>query len=218
MNRHGLSSALLVIATIGIQPAAQAEKSQNGHWYLSTSVGYVAGDGARGGDGISASVGVGKIINKHFNIELKGIFNSLGKTYIDQGAVGQKGDCKVTTDLGNYGNPTETCYVDDGRRDDLKLGGGAIDLQYYFYRSTLSPYLVGGLGMLYTDSHTANDGVFGLMAEAGVGATLGFGADSAVKFFSDVRYRYNNNFNNALNFGKDELHDVLLNFGLVWVL
>ncbi|MCK5830558.1 MAG: outer membrane beta-barrel protein [Methylococcales bacterium] len=215
MKQYLLNSAFIIVGLLGFQANAHSEHTafnQNGHWYLSAAVGFVGTDDVRGGNGVNFNIGVGKIINRHFNIELKGIFNSLGKTYIDQERRGIE-RCSFDTDTG-----IETCTTDDGRTDDLKLGGAAIDLQYFFYRDRFSPYLVGSVGMLYTKTNIAQKSTWGLISELGAGVTLDFGDEGRFKLFSDIRYRYNNNFNTELNFGKDELHDILINFGLMFVL
>lgn len=181
MKQYLLNSAFIIVGLLGFQANAHSEQThftQDGHWYLSSAVGFVGSDDARGGDGVNFNIGVGKIINRHFNIELKGIFNSLGKTYIDHKTIGEE-HCSYDTDTG-----IETCYTDDGRKDDLKLGGAAIDLQYYFYRGTLSPYLVGSLGLLHTKTKIGRESAWGLISELGAGVTLDVGYTGQFKLFS----------------------------------
>ncbi|MFT6105959.1 MAG: OOP family OmpA-OmpF porin [Rickettsiales bacterium] len=90
--------------------------------------------------------------------------------------------------------------------------GSTVDLQYYFNRNDLSPYAVVGAGIMDSRVHGKN-GV-GLVTEAGLG--LAYKINDSVSLRSDVRYRYNNNFNNNLTGNNaDEYNDMVVNVGLV---
>jgi len=91
------------------------------------------------------------------------------------------------------------------------LTGGLLDTQFYFFRDTISPYAVIGLGGM-NSSHNGNSGA-GFIGEAGVGLTYELHDNFLIR--TDVRYRYNNNFNAQLQPGTDEFHDMVLNVGFV---
>jgi len=98
-----------------------------------------------------------------------------------------------------------------GDSGNWDLTGGSADLQYYLFRDTFSPYAVLGLGAMNT-SHGGDSGV-GFIGEAGVGFTYDVMDNFMLR--SDVRYRYNNNFNAQVQPGTDEFHDMTVNVGFV---
>jgi OmpA-OmpF porin, OOP family len=97
---------------------------------------------------------------------------------------------------------------DTGRWD---LTGGSADLQYFFSRDTFAPYTVVGLGAMNT-SHGGGSGT-GFIGEIGAGFTYELHDNFLIR--SDVRYRYNNNFNAKLQPGTEEFHDMTVNVGFV---
>jgi OOP family OmpA-OmpF porin len=157
---------------------------QDKRWYISPFGSMVKTGGAMDGDdGWGAGMGVGKILNEHFNVELKGFHQAFGN--------GDKGV-----------NPTNV-------RNDLN--GASADVQYYFLRSSFSPYTVLGLGGMI-GAVPGNADSF-LTTEAGAGFTYEF--DDNFLFRSDVRYRYANNFDAASTAGSNEFHDMTFNVGFV---
>lgn len=128
-------------------------------------------------------MGIGKILNEHFNVEVKGFYQGFG----------------------GYSNPV----TDAGGRWDLT--GGTADLQYYIQRAKFSPYTVIGLGAMNTS--VPGDSGTGFIGEAGAGFTYELHDNFLLR--SDVRYRYNNNFNAHLQPGTDEFHDLIVNAGFV---
>jgi OOP family OmpA-OmpF porin len=99
----------------------------------------------------------------------------------------------------------------DGDSGNWDLTGGTADVQYYFFRDDFSPYTVLGLGAMNT-SHGGDSGT-GFIGEAGVGFTYEVTDNFLLR--SDVRYRYNNNFNAQVQPGTDEFHDMVVNAGFV---
>jgi len=173
--------ALATVASAGILPlAAQAGDYQDDRWYVAPFGSYVRTGGDRSAkDGWGGGLGVGKIINEHFNVELKGFY---------QGA-----------------------STDGGRNGRWDMTGGTADVQYFIFRDKFSPYTVLGLGAM--NSSTNSDSGIGFIGEAGVGFTYELHDNFLLR--SDVRYRYNNNFNANLQPGTDEFHDMTVNVGFV---
>ena len=211
MKKYTFAFYAILIALINMSPVAQADDFQDKRWYVAGFSSFVGADSHRGaGDGWGGGLGIGKVINEHFNIELKGFGNVLGDTFTDANAVGDR-TCS-STGGGIIGGTT--CTTDDGRRRDLTVGGGILDVQYYFFRDTFSPYVVVGAGIMNTDKHIGNVSALGFVGEAGAGLTYALGDNFMLR--SDIRYRYNNNFNRQLNSGTDEFHDFTVNFGFVY--
>lgn len=101
--------------------------------------------------------------------------------------------------------------TDGGRNGRWDMTGGTADIQYFITRGKLSPYTVLGLGAMNTS--TNGDSGIGFIGEAGVGLTYELHDNFLLR--SDVRYRYNNNFNAQLQPGTDEFHDMVVNVGFV---
>ncbi|MGZ8136822.1 MAG: OmpA family protein [Methylococcaceae bacterium] len=167
-------------------PLAQADELTDNRWYVAPFGTYInAGGDRNSNDGWGGGMGFGKMLDEHFNVELKGFYQSAG---------------------GDNGN---------GAWD---LTGGTADVQYFFSRDVVSPYAVLGLGGMNT-SHSANipgfSGGSGItfIGEAGAGLTYELHDNFLIR--SDVRYRYNNNFNAQLQPGTDEFHDMTVNLGFV---
>jgi OOP family OmpA-OmpF porin len=153
-------------------------------WYLAPFGTYIDTGGDRDAkDGWGGGLGIGKILNEHFNVEVKGFYQGFG----------------------GYSHPV----TDAGGRWDLT--GGTADLQYFIQRDKFSPYTVIGLGAMNTS--VPGDSGTGFIGEAGAGFTYELHDNFLLR--SDVRYRYNNNFNAQLQPGTDEFHDLIVNAGFV---
>jgi len=171
---------LAVASTSMISLAAQAGDFQDDRWYVAPFGSFIQPGGdrnAKGGWG--GGLGVGKIINEHFNVELKGFYQGLS--------------------------------TDGGRNGRWDLTGGTADAQYFIFRDKFSPYTVLGLGAM--NSSTNGDSGVGFIGEAGAGFTYELHDNFLLR--SDVRYRYNNNFNADLQPGTNEFHDLVVNVGFV---
>ncbi len=202
----------IVITLTNLLPAAQANDFHDDRWYISAFGSYLGADSHRGGDGGGGGMGIGKILNEYFNVELRGFGGVLGSSYIDTSAVGQT-SCNQGSSFTNFG--TTSCTTDNGNRKDLTIGGGIVDLQYYFTRDTFSPYAVISAGIMNTDKHVGNVSALGFVGETGAGLNYAFTDNFFLR--SDIRYRYNNNFGRQLLSGTDEYHDFTVNFGVVYV-
>lgn len=171
--------AVITMASIGFMSAAQADEVQDDRWYVAPFGTFIQPGGDRGSNnGWGGGMGFGKMIDEHFNVELRGFYQGL-----------------------SGGNQT-------GNWD---LTGGTADVQYFFTRDTFAPYTVFGLGGM-NSSHNGDSGA-GFIGEAGAGFTYEVSDNFLVR--SDVRYRYNQNFNADLQPGTNEFHDMTVNLGFV---
>lgn len=103
-------------------------------------------------------------------------------------------------------------YKKGSGEDAWNTFGAAADLQYYFSREKIAPYAVAGLGLM--ESRTNKNSALGAIAEAGLG--LAYKLNENFSLRSDIRYRYNRNFNNNLVANEsNEYSDMVVNFGLV---
>lgn len=197
--------ALATLTSLSIIPAVQAdpyadepsktedtataydtdqETFLDNRWYVAPFGTFIKPGGDRDAkDGWGGGLGIGKILNEHFNVEVKGIYQGFG----------------------GYSNPATGA---GGRWD---LTGGTADLQYFINRDTFSPYTVIGLGAINTS--VPGDHGTGFIGEAGAGFTYELHDNFLLR--SDVRYRYNNNFNADLRPGTNEFHDLIVNVGFV---
>ncbi|CAG7856749.1 hypothetical protein MCAMS1_01359 [biofilm metagenome] len=182
--------ALTLLLGFGFSFSAQAADDEidlvDNRWYIAPFGSYVNPGGDRIADnaGYGAGIGFGKMLDKHFNVELRGFYNG-------------------------FDDETNRFPQGNGQWD---IAGGSADLQYYFWRDKISPYTVIGLGGM-TSNVNGNNGV-GILGEAGAGFT--YEICENLLFRSDVRYRYNNNFNAHLTAnGTDEYHDMVVNVGFV---
>lgn len=91
------------------------------------------------------------------------------------------------------------------------MQGATADVQYYPMRGKFSPYAVVGVGGMNTDVPDRSGASF--IGEAGAGFT--YDINDKVSMRSDIRYRYNQNFNAHLKSGTDEYHDMTVNVGFV---
>ena len=185
MNKHLLTFAVLL--GIGFTASVQAkEEFLDKRWYVAPFGSYVNPGGDRNSDnaGYGAGLGIGKIINEHFNVEIRGFYNG-------------------------FDDNTNRFPQDDGQWD---LAGGTADVQYFFWRDKFSPYTVAALGGM--NSYVNGDSGVGFIGETGVGFTYELLDNLLVR--SDVRYRYNNNFDaNLTRDNQDEYHDMVVNVGFV---
>jgi len=171
--------ALVALAGVGFLPMAQADEVVDDRFYVAPFGTFVQPGGDRGSNnGWGGGMGFGKMIDEHFNVELKGFYQGL-----------------------SGGNDT----------GEWDMTGGTADVQYFINRDTFSPYTVLGLGAMNT-SHNGDSGI-GFIGEAGAGFTYEVSDNFLVR--SDVRYRYNQNFNANLQDGTNEFHDMVINLGFV---
>jgi OOP family OmpA-OmpF porin len=160
-------------------PSYQSDDVVDRRWYVAPFGTFLRAGGDRSSnDGFGGGMGFGKMLDKHFNVELKGFYQYAG---------------------GDQGNRT------------WDMAGGTADAQYFISRGIFSPYTVLGVGAMNT-SHNGGDGI-GFIGEAGAGFTYELHENLLVR--SDVRYRYNNNFNANLQPGTNEFHDMVVNVGFV---
>lgn len=105
----------------------------------------------------------------------------------------------------NQSNTTKTQYQWD-------MFGATVDTLYFFNRDTISPYAVVGVGL--ADSRVQGKNAVGLIGEAGLG--IAYKINNSFSVRSDIRYRYNNNFNNHLTANNaDEYNDGIFSIGAV---
>ncbi len=171
-------TALVTLLTV---PAAYAEETQDNRWYLAPTANFINTAGDRGAqDGWGGGLGIGKIINQHFNLELKGFYQGFDK---NPGALG----------------------------NEWQLAGATADAQYFFSRNAFAPYTVIGIGGMNTRVNGTEAPSF--VGEAGAGFT--YEVHDNLLLRSDVRYRYNNNFDTTFGRSTDEFHDMVVNVGVV---
>lgn len=179
LKKYLLAAAALT--SVGFFPTAQAQTGDvvDKRWYVAPFGTFLrAGGDRRSNDGFGGGMGFGKMLDEHFNVELKGFYQYAG---------------------GDHGNRT------------WDMAGGTADVQYFISRGIFSPYTVLGVGAMNT-SHNGGDGI-GFIGEAGAGFTYELHDNLLLR--SDVRYRYNNNFNANLQPGTNEFHDMVVNVGFV---
>ncbi|WP_241674367.1 OmpA family protein [Candidatus Methylobacter oryzae] len=181
---------LVSLAGIALLPMAQAgdrfhddlssydnRRFDDDRWYVAPFGTFIKSGGDRHAkDGWGGGMGIGKMLDRHFNVEMKGFYQEFG-----------------------------------GDNGPWSFAGGTVDLQYYFIRDRFSPYAVIGGGAMNSCA-SANCGI-GAIGEAGAGFTYEVHDNFLLR--SDVRYRYNNNFNAHVQPGKDEFHDMVVNVGFV---
>jgi OOP family OmpA-OmpF porin len=180
--------ALCAILGLSFAQNAIAKESFDERVYITPHASYLWLDDDRvtSRNDYGLGIGVGKAISEDFNLELKGFFNSY-----------EHGDIRST----------KTNYQWD-------TFGASIDLLYFLKRDEISPYLVSGIGIM--DSRVHGKNAVGIIGEAGVGLAYDLNNDSGMSLRSDVRYRYNSNFNNNLtNNNADEYNDLVVSVALV---
>jgi OmpA-OmpF porin, OOP family len=177
-----------VAAPTQTQVQTQAAAPTDTRWYVAPYGSFVKTGGDRNShDGWGGGVAVGKPLNKNVNVEVKA-FGQTASGYNDR--------------------------LDPTRRDNVggswDFGGATADVQYFPMRGKFSPYAVVGVGGMNTSVPGRNGA--GFIGEAGAGFTYEVMDNLAVR--SDVRYRYNQNFNAHLQQGTDEFHDMTVNLGV----
>jgi len=180
LKKHLL--AIAALSSVGFLPMAQADEHEalDDRWYVAPFGTFLnAGGDRNSNEGWGGGMGFGKMIDEHFNVELKGFAQYAG---------------------GDNGNKT---WGD--------MAGGTADVQYFIFRDDLSPYTVLGLGGM-NSCHNGGCGA-GFIGEAGAGFTYEVSDNFLVR--SDIRYRYNQNFNANLQSGTNEFHDMVVNLGFV---
>lgn len=182
----------LVLTSTSMMSVAQAEEFLDNRWYVAPFGTYVMPDGDRGvKDGWGGGLGVGKILNEHFNVELKGFYQ----------------------EYSGFEN-INPIYAHEG--GDWRMAGGTADLQYHFLRKELqnykvSPYAVIGAGAM--NNWVPRDSAISFLTEAGIGATYELMDNLLLR--TDVRYRYTNDFQANLHSKVDNYHDMVVNAGVV---
>ena len=129
-NKHLLTFAILM--GLGLAATAQAkDQFLDNRWYVAPFGSYVKPGGDRNSNpaGYGAGMGFGKILDEHFNVELRGFYNGFDDESIRAGRKGQ-----------------------------WDLAGGTADLQYYLWRDTFSPYAVIAAGGMNSNVN-GNSGV-----------------------------------------------------------
>ena len=120
--------ALIFTGLAGLTTAQADDDFLDDRFYVAPFGTYVHGGGDRNSfDGWGGGMGIGKIINENFNIEVKGFwqqFNGRPNSYDS-----------LNQDLSRY---------------NADFTGGTIDLQYFFFRDAFSPYVVAGVGGMNT--------------------------------------------------------------------
>jgi len=110
---------------------------------------------------------------------------------------------------------TKIFYNDyDGNlgQNDWDSFGLTGDIQYFFSRGTVAPYLVASAG--FVDSRVDGKNAVGFVSEYGTGLVYKINENFSLR--GDVRYRFNNNFNNNLvSNNSDEYNDMVVNVGFV---
>lgn len=184
------SIAVLALASIGTLPSAQAETAPvDDRFYVAPFGSFIRTDGGRDNqDGWGGGLGFGKMLDQHFNVELKGYYQE-------------------------FENKQSATPAVAGR--ESRFAGGSADVLYFFTRDTFAPYTVVGVGGMSTRnaSNNLNRGDSAFTAEAGAGFTYELTDNFLLR--SDVRYRYSNHFNDTPAVTNDEFHDVVVNMGFV---
>ncbi|TAL45200.1 MAG: OmpA family protein [Methylovulum sp.] len=178
LKKHLLAAATLT--SLGALPFAHAVEPQDKRWYVAPFATFINTGGDRGAqDGWGGGMGVGKMIDQHFNVELKGFYQGFDKK--------------------------------PGTTGEWQLAGATADVQYFFSRNAFAPYTVIGIGGMNTRVSGIEDASF--IGEAGAGFTYELHDNFLLR--SDVRYRYNNNFDTTFGRSTDEFHDMTVNVGFV---
>lgn len=186
INKNLLAFALLL--STGFTAAAQAEDAVvDNRWYVAPFSSYVKPGGDRNSNaaGYGAGIGFGKMLDKHFNVELRGFYNG-------------------------FDDETNRSPQRNGQWD---LAGGTADLQYYFWRDKFSPYTVIAAGGM--NSYVNGSSGVGILGEAGAGFTYEFCEHLLFRSDVRYRYNNNLNAHLTPVGGTDEYHDMTVNVGFV---
>jgi OOP family OmpA-OmpF porin len=187
------ANALPPVEESAVAPEASSSTSlTDKRWYVAPFGTFLA-TGSSVNNGWGGGLAIGKMLDKHFNVELKGFY---------QTASGYEG-WGPTTVVG--GVP----YQQITNSGSVNMAGGSVDLQYYFMREKFSPYTVVSLGGMNTSGPGFSRN--GLITEGGLGFTYELTDNLLVR--SDVRYRYTANFA-APSLNADQ-NDMVVNLGFV---
>ncbi len=130
--------ALIFTVLAGLTTAQADDDFLDDRFYVAPFGTYVHGGGNRNSfDGWGGGMGIGKIINEHFNIEVKGFWQQFNGRPRSMDTLNQ--------DLYRY---------------NADFTGGTIDLQYFFFRDAFSPYVVAGVGGMNTSLRFPQGPVF----------------------------------------------------------
>jgi OOP family OmpA-OmpF porin len=219
MKKHLLTIGLASLAMMG--SVAQAEEEfLDDRFYVAPFGTYLQpGGNTNGYGGWGAGAAFGKILDEHFNVEVRGFWQNYQSDRVNPGT----------------GNPTAAVNAWNGKTGNWNgqtdLTGGTIDGQYYFFRDTFSPYIVTAIGGMNTSGPQpwtkfatgASNASF--IFETGVGTTVELMDNLLIR--ADVRYRINtapttggNSYTTAggttvSNSGSGVLNDMLVNVGFV---
>ncbi len=169
-------------------------KPTDTRWYVAPYGTFLntAGDRSNAESGGGGGLAIGKMIDQHFNVEIKG-FAETADGYND------------------WRNPVPRA-MGHHHHDSWDFAGATADLQYYPFRDKFSPYGVVGVGGMNTSVPGRN--VAGFVGEIGAGFTYEVLDNLSVR--SDIRYRYNQNFGSQLTTGgTDQFNDMTANVGVV---
>ncbi len=186
-----LITPVLANAADGLYSSASTPNLDT-RWYVAPYGSFVLTDENRNtSDGWGGGLAVGKMLDEHFNVELKGFYQTLG-------------------------NSSNGLNLNSGNVD---MAGGTADLQYFFFRDKYSPYAVIGAGAANTSS--PNGDKIGFIGEAGVGFTYeicdGFFLRNDVRYRYNNNFGSNDNNSNvfANNSNNDDFHEMVVNVGFV---
>jgi OOP family OmpA-OmpF porin len=184
-KRHLL--ALAALSGLGLLPMAQASDDVvDDRWYIAPYGTYLdAGGDRNSNNGWGGGMGFGKMIDEHFNVELKGFYQYAG---------GDNGN--GTWNMAGGTADVQYFIFRDTFSPYTVLGIGGMNTSH----SANQPGFNGGNGIAF-------------LGEAGAGFT--YELDDNFLLRSDIRYRYSNDFNANLQPGTSEFHDMVVNVGFV---
>jgi OOP family OmpA-OmpF porin len=190
----------LQAATFAVLGAFSISAIADNNFYVAPFGSYLHSDSSKkANDGFGAGLAIGKEINTHFNVEIRGFWQGYDNDY----------SCCNNTNVNLKG--------------DSQLAGGTLDVQYFFMRDTFSPYVVAAVGGMNTDykmqttalGKTVNyeKNTTSFIFETGVGST--YNITDYLSLRGDVRYRLNT-FPMSIDSEKGSVfNDLTVNFGAV---
>ena len=126
--------------------------------------------------------------------------------------VGKALNKNINLELKGFFNSFEHLSSENKNENQWKTFGSTLDLQYYFNRDRLSPYAVVGAG--YMTSRVDGKSAGGFIGETGLG--LAYKISDKISLRSDVRYRYNDNFDKHLVPNETTTYnEMIVNVGVV---
>jgi OOP family OmpA-OmpF porin len=165
-------------------------------WYIAPYGTFLntAGDRSNAENGGGGGLAIGKMIDQHFNVEVKGFMES-------------------ADGYNDWRNPNAVPQPFGSRhRGSWDFAGATADLQYYLFRDKFSPYGVVAIGGMNTS--VPGRSTAGFIGEIGAGFTYEVLDNLSLR--TDLRYRYNQNFGTQLTTGgTDQFNDMTANVGLV---